>query len=383
MGDFRDDNSGAKLAPCRFGAGTSAMTYLGSRVSILGVLVASACGTSDSNQVDAGPPRCTAHDQCASSVCLPEGVCSDGSNVAYVEPQGTDNPRCTKEMPCPTLSTAGGKQPYIKVRGAITDNVTIVDENVTILADRGAAITSGGLDSVITILGNSQVAIYDLQISGGTGNRAHGVFARMLVNGSVALHRVTISDNAGAGVEVASNNFTLTQSTIRNNAAGGVAVTAQFPSAVNITNNFIYRNGSESSEVGGVLFLGDANRTPSLTTNQLEFNTIVDNQSQGVVRISGGVVCRGGISATGNLIFRNKVPLPMVDPQIGGDCNVGTSLLTTPERPGFATDYHLTDLTPPSIRDAVDCSSSVATDIDGDPRPLGTRCDLGADEYKP
>lgn len=348
------------------------------------LLFAGSCSTPNTSHLDAGPGSCVTHEQCPSSVCLPDGTCSDGSNVAYVEPQGADNPRCTKDMPCPTISTAVGKQPYIKVRGAITDNVTIIDKNVTILADRGAALTSGGLDSVITILGHSQVAIYDLQISGGTGNGSHGLFARLLVNGSVALHRVTINDNAGSGVEVATNSLTLTQSTIRNNAAGGVVVHAQSPSTITITNNFIYRNGSELSEAGGIYFRGDVETAPSATTNQLEFNTIIDNKAQGILKdlTTGGVVCSGGIRAFGNLIFRNKVTTPGVDPQISGDCNFGTSLLTAPERPGFATDYHLTELTPLSIRDAVDCSPSVTTDIDGDPRPLGTKCDLGADEYK-
>jgi len=41
---------------------------------------------------------CTAHAQCASLACLPDGSCGDDSTVAYVDPAGTDNASCTRAM---------------------------------------------------------------------------------------------------------------------------------------------------------------------------------------------------------------------------------------------------------------------------------------------
>lgn len=353
------------------------MTYLYPYTIVVSLFVASGCGNSNSNQPDAGRVSCTTHEQCASNVCLSDGSCSDGSNVAYVESQGTDNPRCAKETPCSTLSSALGKQPIIKVTGTITDNVTIVDKNVTILADRGAKVMSSGFGSVITILGDSQVSIVDLEISGATGEPGHGIRAQVLNGSSTSLQRVTVSNNASSGIAVEGGTLHVTQSTIRNNAGGGVIAFVNSPATVRITNNIIYRNGSMTSAFGALLLRSDTDQTAA---HYLEFNTIVDNQSR---TKTGGVSCFGEIRASNNLIFRNELPLPMIDPQITGDCNFGTTLLTAPQNPGFAADYRLTENTPSSIRDSVDCSLLVGSDIDGDPRPLGAKCDLGADEFRP
>lgn len=344
------------------------------------LLLAGACGSSDSRTPDAGPVRCTAHDQCASGACLPDGTCADGSNVAFVDPRGSDNPQCTQAMPCSTLSSALAKQPYIKVTGVITDNVTFVDRTVTIMGDRGAKLTSGGVGNVITILGNAQVSIFDLEISGATGEIGDGIQVHALEGSVVTLRRVTVSDNGGFGIDVVGSTVIIAQSTIRNNASGGAAVTLDAPATAEIANNFIYHNGSKTSGTGA-LFVRI--RGAPMAVNHVEFNTMVDNQSAGFNGRSAGVQCFGGVNASNNLIFRNKSVALQVDPQIDGNCNSGSSLLMEPNTPGFSANYHLTDLTPFSIRDAADCTSAIDTDFDGDPRPLGARCDLGADEYRP
>jgi hypothetical protein len=44
-------------------------------------------------------------------------------------------------------------------------------------------------------------------------------------------------------------------------------------------------------------------------------------------------------------------------------------------------DYHLTASSPASVVDAAGACTGV--DFDGEVRPTGTACDLGADEYQP
>jgi hypothetical protein len=46
-----------------------------------------------------------------------------------------------------------------------------------------------------------------------------------------------------------------------------------------------------------------------------------------------------------------------------------------------ATDHHLTASSP--AIDAGTCAGAPGTDFEGDPRPTGTGCDMGADEFVP
>jgi len=56
-----------------------------------------------------------------------------------------------------------------------------------------------------------------------------------------------------------------------------------------------------------------------------------------------------------------------------------------PANPGFVggTDYHLTADSPATILDVIDCADKHLEDYDGELRPQGAKCDLGADEFRP
>ena len=116
------------------------------------------CTTDDSSACVGGTPvcvsntcqKCTAHAQCASDVCLPDGSCADPAldQVAYVKVNGTGMV-CSQLSPCGTLDIGLKKnKPYVKIAsGIVTDSktTTIDGKSVTILGDQGAKLSFGGV----------------------------------------------------------------------------------------------------------------------------------------------------------------------------------------------------------------------------------------------
>lgn len=328
--------------------------------------------------------KCAAHSECPSNACLPDGSCGDDTNVAYVDPSGTST-TCTKASPCKKVSDAlKTSRLYVKLQGTTNEQVTLNNMNVTLLADPGAKLTDTVNGILLKIDGTSQVAIYDLEISGASGANNPGISVQPGSTATVTIVRAKLSGNAGAGISVNGGTATISESTITGNNGGGISTNA---STFIITNNFIYRNGNTTmATAGGVGIVG------IVDSSKLEFNTIVDNLAAGGATNAGGILCdRSGFAAANNLIFRNTGGVSG-NVQTLGLCTYGNSFVsagtsTVDNTPMFAHpnsapfDYHLTPASPNTIVDAAGTCSGV--DYDGDTRPIGPACDLGADERKP
>jgi hypothetical protein len=326
---------------------------------------------------------------------LPDGSCSDGSDVAYVDPGGTDNAACTQAMPCTKVASAlATMRPYVKLSGTTDEAVAVGSgRHVTFLADPGAVLTrSSGTGAIVTVSDDAtSLTVYDLAISNAPNN-ASGigvVIPSAAGSPSVALVRATVSSNPGGGISASGGTLSVTQSKIINNSGGGLLISsAQFT----IVNNFIAGNGGSAptNTVGGVDF-----SIVSSAGNQFDFNTVTANS--GASNVNSGVNC-GTVTVAlplrNNIIYGNLVS--GAGAQLGGgggECaatysDIGPIAVAGSGNidadPAFVNagqgDYHITASSP--CKDSADPAATLDIDIDGDTRPQGPARDIGADEYK-
>lgn len=330
---------------------------------------------------------CRSHTECpVSSVCLPEGACADPGDVAYVTapPIGTDNPMCTMAMPCTQIKKAlDTPRPYLKLHGSFDEAVMINNRNVTVLADPGTVLTRTMMGNILTVDGTSNVKIYDLEISGASGNGA-GVSLPGGANQTVTLGHMSLTRNNGTNgaVFVSGGTINIDRSRIFDNTGGGISITsAQF----DLENNFITGNGDSSTGIYGGVFLSQTNQG----TRVLGFNTIAGNK--GALDAVTGVFCNlvtKALTLSNNIIYANLVT--GLGTQVGGtncawtfsDIGPDTVAGNVGVDPGFASgDYHLSPGSP--LINQADPAATQPHDIDGDDRPEDGRRDIGADEYVP
>lgn len=328
---------------------------------------------------------CVEHADCASNVCLPDGTCGDDSTVAYVDPAApSTNTTCTLAEKCSTIAAALlTKRPYVKMQGAINEAVpAIAGTVVTFLADPGTSLVRPAGGVVFDISTGSDVAIYDLAI---TGNNDKGV---VVDKSTLRLVRTTITgcnkkDNRAVEAKT-SSTLIVSRSTIVANVGGGIITDAT--STYNITNSFLVRNGADDSAVGGAS-LG----ATSSGLNRFEMNTLADNRVSATAN-AGGLHCASSLRAPNNLIVRNYSNgltgvINANKSGIGG-CNLDDSVIATdpasfafvmPEGTG-PWDYHIG---PGSMAIDRGVTTDIAVDVDGDARPFNGKFDVGADEYSP
>lgn len=341
------------------------------------------CSTSDT----CGP--CTSHSQCTmSNVCLPDGSCSDGANVAYVAASGSGT-ACTQAMPCNKLAAAvATNKPYIKIAaGLVKDSVTttIDGKSVTILAEPGAKLDRDNDGPILVVQSaNADVKVYDLEITGASGaSGADGI--QLTPNGGapkLTLTRVKIDANQGTGIATTGGVLTMAQSTVSGNTGGGLSVSS---TEFDLTNNMIVKNGSATSSFGGVLFT-----QTNTGTRKLAFNTIAQNQA--TTGITPGVLCAAVANAVqfaDTIVFGNGAGLQVEGTMctwtysdIGPTAATGSGNINMDPMFANATqnDFHLMSTSP--CKDAADPAATLNVDFDGDARPQGPHSDIGADEYK-
>lgn len=269
--------------------------------------------------VDRRCRACAAHGECPlSNTCLPDGTCADRSDVAYVDPAGTDNASCSLSAPCTRVAAAlATGRPYVKFHGRIDEPVVVGQQrSLSFLADPGATLTStrpsAGSQPVLTIRDTgTSLSVYDLNIADASDTAAVGVVIPQASGDPLlTLTRVTISNNPGGGILVSGGRLRLTQSMVRDNLGGGIMVNS--PATFQIVGNVVVDNGTGDSPLGGI-----AISTVASPSNRLEFNSFYQNASQD--GIGAGVRCAAGaFVARDNIYFDDGTPTN--HEQVSGTC---------------------------------------------------------------
>lgn len=270
---------------------------------------------------------CTAHSECSSNACLPDGSCAATDAVAYVAAGKSGT--CDIADPCGTLAAAiQTGRPYVKfAAGTVKDTkaTTIDSKTVTILADAGAALDRDGDGPILVIQSSSAttptaVEIFDLEITGATGTptSANAIQLTPTVGSpSLNLTHVTIDNNQGMGVQASGGMLTVSRSVFALNNGGAIQETN---GVFVIVGNKFYGNGSINSTTGGITILTAAN-----PTNRLDFNTFALNTTQ--AGTGPGIDCRAGaFVARNNILSNNLTSLPQPD-QFSGTCMHAFSIL--------------------------------------------------------
>jgi parallel beta helix pectate lyase-like protein len=373
---------------------------------------------------------CSAHTECASAACLPDGSCASEADVAYVDAAAAGSATCTKAAPCNLISAAlATTKTIIKVHGTVDEPVAITDRNTTFLADDGATLRSSTGDG-LTIKGTSHVEIYDLTIDRATSgihvptgttvqlflsrakvqnNRNGGI---VMESGTLTVTGSTIANNTGAGgifspgatlsittttfagnsggqaIIVTSGSLAVSRSTFLNNLNGGLSLTPN--GTFQIVGNVFFNNGRSTDNTGGI----SINTQQFSTGNRLELNTFLQNTASSTT--AGAIACTTAspLTARSNIMSSNTLTS---NAQFSGNCthaysivlpgNVPTGTGNLAMDPAFidaATgNVHLTATSPArgAGDPATDLNGIAALDLDGDQRTAPP--DIGADQFKP
>ena len=346
----------------------------------------SACtGTTPTCGSDEQCYACSAHANCASSACLPDGSCGSDGNVAYVDPLGSGS-ACTQAAPCAQISTAlAASKPYVKVHGTIDEQVSIDNQNVTLLADPDATLTSTTNGVILVVDGTSQVAIYDLTITGAPGAESVDISLPAGNMATLSLVRAIVSGSAGQGIVTNQGALDVMQSVITGNYGGGISITS---SQFDIENSVIAKNGGPSSAFGGIALDQIATGIHTFL-----FNTVTTND--GAAGTVTGFACSlvtQPITFSDNIVYNNVVSSGGT--QVGGtNCAYTYSDIGPDATAGFGNidaDPQFVDVTHGDFdiaatspcKDTADPAATEPVDIHGTTRPQGSNFDMGADEVK-
>jgi hypothetical protein len=319
--------------------------------------------------------RCTVRSNKGQPISNPNcggGIGAYAKDSASVVVAVTDSIVMSNSVP----GTGGGIVPFVVAAGGIAalsrdmGQLTFSVAGSTVTRNRGLG---GGIDALARETSEMHVAVDDSIVF-----RNRGAYD----GGGIGAYAVSV-EGASLGLSVSGSVVT------RNRQTGGIVCTSVVPCT--LTNTIV-------SNHSGIAGRGEGVRIYDITVAAL-VNTTVSNNPRGGVRMFGGGL--PVLDVTNSILWNNHVAGDDLDVfgvffgttnlrnsdigtvssggstvnDLGGNISVDPQL-TTP-----ASGLRLTAGSP--CIDTGTCTGAPATDIDGDPRPTGGGCDMGADEFVP
>ena len=333
---------------------------------------------------------CERDSECPSGACGDDGLCIPGSSIVYVSPVGIDSGECTNAAPCATVGYAIART-SISRRDIVTANGTYVEPSVrieiaptTTPADRvdihgnGSTLKATSFEPFINV--RLPASIRDLTIE--------TTVTALIVDRSLTLERVHIKSGVGALVTapLVATDLTIDGTTGVSLGAGGILTMDRVTIRAAEFGIEGPNQAGTSATITNLLVSGAQYRGLQLpyTTGKISFATIVDNGSQ-VTSGPKSVLCSPDMTIHASIVW--DVYSTAAAPPIGGDCILTNTIAGTAPVAGATRvdplfkdrpngDYHLSSNSP--AKDVVETGPTL--DFERDPRPIGARFDLGADE---
>jgi hypothetical protein len=239
------------------------------------------------------------------------------------------------------------------------EEVVIDNKDLTLIGTTGTEIVASadGPDAeAMRVLGGFTVVLRHVALSH-TGDTS-GLF-HVDTGSTLEVFGALLGPSNGVGVHaVAGSSVTVESSRISQNAGGGLDLAGDYV----VQNTALVQNGSNTSTVGGALLA---------SAGTFDFNTLTGNQADDAV--AAGVSCGVPQAVAHSIVFNNASAAGQLD----ANCNRLTSLVGL--NPSFAADLVHVLATSVALNQ-VPAGDCIATDIDGQARPMDGSCDVGADE---
>jgi predicted outer membrane repeat protein len=302
--------------------------------------------------------------------------------------------------PCSGFCGPGRKLPGIYAADTGDGSLTLTVSHCALRASRGGAVYanrdfSGGPSLQLTVADSTLKGNRTERVGGGI--RIYGPVALTVTRSVFVRNRA--QEGGGAISVEGSGSLTVTDSTFLRNKAvspgislqggGAVAIVTGSSSLVTMTNTLFA--GNTAKGYGGALWMtyaGSLDMTNcTLTRNATKMNgggLYLDSVAGALTN----TIVWGNKAAVGTDVWAGNTTLDLDHDDIGElttDATVvndlGGNINTDPLLVAPPNDLHLAAGSP--CIDAGTCTGAPTTDIDGDPRPSGAGCDIGADEFVP